>query len=212
MTIAKFLDFKEPPFQRRDRPRAGVVPYTIYNGKLYLCFGEDYRTKTIIDFAGGMEKFDQSMIATAIREFSEETLGVFGPLTKDELNRSTVISQRFPAEYKGRTIMQDMVLIFVPVDEFPLSYTRAYQAKVQESLRFHPERFLEIKDFLWLTPELIETAMAGKYCFPMYSKVIEFLRLTPNLNSILHPSKCHNILEPKVAATGLCPTIPTKPH
>lgn len=204
MTIAKFLDFVEPPFQRKDRPRAGVVPYTFYNKKLHLCFGEDYRTKTIMDFAGGMERYDSSMIATAIREFNEETLGVFGSLTTEILQNATVVSQRFPAEYKGRKIIQDMVLIFVPVDEFPLSYTRAFQAKIQpkiqEAIRFKSDKNLEIRDFLWLTPELINQAIEGKYFFPMYSKVVEFFKLTPDLESILSP------IPPKESDTPLEPT------
>lgn len=56
---------------------AGILPYTIMNNTIYFLLGKDKYEKSWADFGGKMERMDNNVkIATASREFHEETLGV----------------------------------------------------------------------------------------------------------------------------------------
>ena len=59
---------------------AGFIPTTMYKGKLYFLFGKEniYATNPgYSDFGGGTDN-NESYMETAIREFTEETTGIFG--------------------------------------------------------------------------------------------------------------------------------------
>lgn len=59
---------------------AGIMPYTIVNGTIYLLLGKDKYERSWADFGGKVEKSDDNEIAaTAAREFDEETLGSIVP-------------------------------------------------------------------------------------------------------------------------------------
>lgn len=56
---------------------AGILPYTFYNGKVYLLLGKDVRDNSWSDFGGKCEQCDDNRpLNTAIREFYEETCGI----------------------------------------------------------------------------------------------------------------------------------------
>lgn len=56
---------------------AGILPITWYNGTLLFLVGKDIRDNTWADMGGKAERYDRSdPIATACREFCEETYGV----------------------------------------------------------------------------------------------------------------------------------------
>lgn len=61
--------------------RAGVIVYVeIPNAnkpQLFFCLGLDQRTGDITDFGGGVTKKDPTALHAALREFHEETLGIF---------------------------------------------------------------------------------------------------------------------------------------
>jgi hypothetical protein len=61
--------------------RAGVIAYIEVPGpvrpQLYFCLGLDQRTGDITDFGGGVTKKDSTALHAALREFHEETLGIF---------------------------------------------------------------------------------------------------------------------------------------
>ena len=68
--------------------RAGVIVYVEIPGQhksqLFFCLGLDQRTGDITDFGGGVTKKDPTALHAALREFHEETLGIFAdqvPLT-----------------------------------------------------------------------------------------------------------------------------------
>lgn len=65
------------------RPRASVVPWTLWNDRTWYFFGIDNQFKSICDFGGGFESSDTSLINTAFREWCEESLEVFKPYIKD---------------------------------------------------------------------------------------------------------------------------------
>jgi hypothetical protein len=56
---------------------AGVLPYTYFNGRIYLLLGKDIRDNVWSDFGGKNEPQDsEKPLQTAIREFYEETCGI----------------------------------------------------------------------------------------------------------------------------------------
>lgn len=56
---------------------AGILPYTFFNGRVYLLLGKDVRDNFWSDFGGKNEIHDEEKpINTAIREFYEETCGI----------------------------------------------------------------------------------------------------------------------------------------
>lgn len=61
--------------------RAGIILYTKINNIIYFGVGVDNNTKEYTDFGGGIQyQKDGNVIAGAIREFTEETLQIFGQL------------------------------------------------------------------------------------------------------------------------------------
>ena len=60
---------------------AGVLPYTIQSGMTYFLLGKDARDGLLSDYGGKCEPEDKGIpLNTAIREFNEESLGMFGPI------------------------------------------------------------------------------------------------------------------------------------
>lgn len=56
---------------------AGILPYTFFNGQVYLLLGKDVRDNFWSDFGGKCEpQDDDKPMLTAIREFYEETCGI----------------------------------------------------------------------------------------------------------------------------------------
>lgn len=54
---------------------AGIMPYAVYKGKVYILLGKDCRENLWSDFGGKAEPNDVDPLDTACREFYEETLG-----------------------------------------------------------------------------------------------------------------------------------------
>jgi len=57
--------------------RSGVIPFTSYKGKLYFCLGIDKISGELTDFGGGVKLTDKTPVHAAIREFRDESKGVF---------------------------------------------------------------------------------------------------------------------------------------
>lgn len=59
--------------------RAGIIPFSLHpvTKNLWFCLAKDSKTLELGDFGGGVKCYE-SPIKGAVREFTEETLGVFG--------------------------------------------------------------------------------------------------------------------------------------
>jgi len=57
--------------------RAGVILYCVIEGKVYFLFARDRRTYDLCDFGGHRDDHDPNALATALREFREESGGIF---------------------------------------------------------------------------------------------------------------------------------------
>ncbi len=95
--------------------RCGVIPYTIYRDsmgihRLLFLFARDKLTKELGDFGGGVKKDEFSLMA-GMREFCEETHGVFSHIyttPNDVTNKLAII------DFKRQT--PSMAIIFVPLE------------------------------------------------------------------------------------------------
>lgn len=76
----------------KDIRRAGVIPFvTDKMGNPFFLFGLDEGIACIADFGGTRETKDKDIVATALREFHEETFGVMGTLSRENLVKSPYI-------------------------------------------------------------------------------------------------------------------------
>ena len=88
---------------------AGILPITYVDGVPMFLVGEDVRDGSYSDFGGKNERYDRNVIATACREFYEESLGCVLDMKqiRARLNPSTAIMMR------GRTQNANTYYMFV---------------------------------------------------------------------------------------------------
>jgi hypothetical protein len=83
---------------------AGILPTTIYNGKLYFLFGKENKYEDTApgfsDFGGGTDN-SESYIQTAIREGGEELTGFLG--TDKEIKKLLTKCGTYNIDYKSPT-------------------------------------------------------------------------------------------------------------
>lgn len=70
--------------------RGGIVPYVRFRAEdgteeTFYCFGVDYGSGDITDLSGRRDRDDTTILKTAIREFTEETLNVFPKMTEEAI-------------------------------------------------------------------------------------------------------------------------------
>jgi len=75
---------------QRDYIAAGILPYTIRNGRVFVLLGEESRTAGTVwtDFVGTRKDEDCTPVVTAAREFSEESRGAYASEKTAEAIRS----------------------------------------------------------------------------------------------------------------------------
>ena len=88
INIKKLKEIKSYEFTQK---RAGVIVYTILNGKIYFCMGVDYVHGSLTDFSGGIKSSEETVISGAFREFKEESLGIFPELSSDIIENSIAV-------------------------------------------------------------------------------------------------------------------------
>lgn len=72
--------------------RAGIIPYIVNNeGQRIYALGVDTRFGSLTDFGGGVKKGKETVIEAALREFKEETLGVFKNVSNKSIKNDVAI-------------------------------------------------------------------------------------------------------------------------
>ena len=140
--------------------RAGVIIYTIIQGKLYFCFGRDKASGDLTDFGGGVKNSDASPVQAGIRELIEESLGVFGIIYEDEVQDYQAI------------LHNNMLLMF-----FPLEVNRDEVRALFEE-RYHRIAKPEMSELVWLSYDEIKTIVDSNnqsYYETIYHKVHSLL-------------------------------------
>jgi 8-oxo-dGTP pyrophosphatase MutT (NUDIX family) len=143
------------------RIRAGIIPVVSISGVNYYGLGTDSQYLTLIDFAGGIEEKDRHLFDNAAREFTEETLGVFGTIRGEDLYHMPFIHN------------QECTLFFVPWQ---------YDCKIVDNFNYKvsQEPRPEIIGINWLTlDELLSLSNKQMYWKP-HNLIQE------NINQIQH--------------------------
>jgi len=159
----------------KNQVRAGIIPYTFHNDKLYFGFGVDTKTSDLTDFGGGVQFIDNGAINAAIREFREETLGVFEPLWSNDLNGQHVI-------YNDRTLI--VLLYCGNID--PRTITQNFKKK---ALEYKTVQGLEVKSIIWLSFESLKDSLEN-YGYRIYSRVKNLLKNPSILPNLLPTLSC----------------------
>jgi hypothetical protein len=114
-TVEEFLNTGFRP------QRAGVIPIVSWNGENYFGMGIDTKYRDLTDFGGAVElSTDENAIAGALREFYEESLGVFGRITVSQVMKSRVI-------YNGY-----MLILFLRVEEDPKLFCDLFDDAIRQ--------------------------------------------------------------------------------
>ncbi len=93
---------REIPPSHLHQLRSGVILYQIIDNEMIFTLGIDFIYNNITDFGGGVKYSDKSPIVGGLREFNEETLGIFGQISQDQIKNCAVIYST------------EMMIIFVP--------------------------------------------------------------------------------------------------
>jgi hypothetical protein len=131
--VRSYKDFKQiaKSFKSRSRIlRGGVIPFikssnaknipTLSseitreeNVDAYLFYGVDFRYKELTDFGGGI-KASETTIEGALREFKEESLDVFGPVSPEQVENSIVVYNKLMAIFfiEFKSFFDDPILTF----------------------------------------------------------------------------------------------------
>lgn len=135
---------------------AGILPTTIYNGKLYLLFGKENKYEDTApgfsDFGGGTD-YSESYLQTAIREGGEELTGFLGSNTdiKKLLNKYGTynIEYKAPAYNKPyRTHLFPMV--YDPYLPFYYNNNQKFLDKHLPATVFKTTKIFEKAEIKWI--------------------------------------------------------------
>jgi hypothetical protein len=85
-----FINGKELD-NEKGHTRAGVIPFTVYERRIYFLLGIDRRTRELTDFGGGI-KSSETIADAAFREFNEETIKIFKSVNKDHIKQSPAVT------------------------------------------------------------------------------------------------------------------------
>lgn len=161
--------------------RGGCIPYTIYKGKLYICFGRHNPSRDLTDFGGG-KQVNEDIIDCAVRECNEESRGIFGKITKE-------IVSRFNCLYNSEMLI---ILIYIEAADgsnIMENSKHQFENNIQEivknkvSAKNKRNEQLEVLELVWISEEQIENISS----LPLFNKVRRFL-LSSGLFTISYTS------------------------
>lgn len=151
-----------------NQTRSGVIIYTIYNNTLQFILGIDTKSGNITDFGGG-SKVNENVIETGLRELTEESLGVFGNITRDEIKDHIIVYN------------SNMAILFIHLNIEKNVFTEFEKRK-----NLMP--YTEVNMMIRLTEDQLCNIINGKKIGGrvMYSKVRNFLKDIFNPTSDLY--------------------------
>lgn len=118
--------------------RAGVIPYTVVQNRIYLLLGVDRRTRELTDFGGGC-KANETAIDAAWRELQEESCKLFENLEQKALEQSVAVM----------TKDQQAVIFFMKISTELLTDTQEKFKRKQEQLQDY-KKHLELIGVKWV--------------------------------------------------------------
>jgi len=146
--------------------RAGVIVTSRGPcGRIFYGFGVDAKTREITDFGGGV-RARETVTGSALREFAEESLGVF-----DDACDTSPCARHLCAFNKSMLILFLRIASRVPTAEISINFDK--KARGDASAIASPQ---EVSAIVWLTEKELRDTLRGvspKYI--MYSRVRRLL-------------------------------------
>ena len=160
------LRVRDINWQDKKYVRAGIIPVVHMRGILFFGFGVENGVGAIADFGGHRERSDKDALDTAIREYEEEALNVFGKLIRDQMQDYFVLDGTDTAE------------ILVPIDPPFYKYTEKFAALLGNN----PEH--EVQSIIWLSRRQLLTAVdsqqigyEGTKIYHMYDRIRDVIHV-----------------------------------
>ena len=149
--------------------RAGIIIYTVVDGAVYFGLCVDAKWHDLTDAGGRVNESDRDVIQGAIREFEEETLGIFEPIKFDHIKDCPVI-------YDDQNL-----IIFMYLDLDPNLISEAFL----ESYNQTPKRrnYPEVCGITWITWEEFQHCLHQNGI--LYSRVQRFLKRVGDFSYLL---------------------------
>lgn len=130
-----------------EQRRGGVIPYCYHKGIRYFNLGVDRNYLQLTDFAGGINfGRDKDVLKGSLREFSEESLRVYGHIPQDCLDRSLAIYN------------YEMIIIFVDVTEIIEGCSMGEIQGIfdnKSQTKYH-KKHKEIKSIVWIPEDKLK--------------------------------------------------------
>lgn len=142
--------------------RAGVIPYTVFQGRLFFLLGIDRKTHEYTDFGGGC-KNNETLLDGAWREFQEETCGVFSMFDKSCLISSIAVCNE----------SKDSAIFFLEVPPVLLDIAPPLFMNIQKENSLN-KKCLENISIQWVDDEDFRD-MAFKRSKLMWARINRFL-------------------------------------
>jgi hypothetical protein len=155
----KEINLSDPKYKR-----AGIIPFCVQNNVIFFAFGVENGVAALADFGGHREKYDTDLLDTAIREYREESLNVFGIFTRDNLLSCFVL--------EGKDTLEFLVKVNPPI----YYYTKTFQTMVGDNSEH------EVQSIVWLSRRQLFNALdsqqnsyQGTKIFHMYDRIHDTL-------------------------------------
>lgn len=162
----------------RKYKRAGIIPVIEHKGIKFFGFGLENGVGAIGDFGGHFERIDKDLLDTAIREYREEALNVFGEITRDMLQDYFVLEGIDTIEILLPISPQENLTM--PRSGSLYQYTENFHQMVEDD---H-----EVQSVIWLSRRQLLTAIdsqqsafEGTKIYHMYNRIRDTIHLNRNL-------------------------------
>lgn len=142
--------------------RSGAIIYTHYENKTYFCMGVDSLYGDLTDFAGGVKK-NENVLEGGLRELEEESLGIFGKLTKNDIMDNLVFYS------------SNMMIMFIYLDLDIGKSRKDFSNRLKEMRAKEYYKLAEVSNIVWLEKSDFIDCINGKGEKRMYSRVKKIL-------------------------------------
>jgi len=162
--------------------RAGGIIYTEYGGATFFGLGIDSKSHDITDFGGGMlytickpnstTPIDRDVVHGALREFREETLGIFEDITVSDVESCPVI-------YDSANL-----IIFIRMDVNPDTVCKKFNNTYTTIMKNPSSHNIpEICGITWLSWQQFQAAINDNNT--LYARVRNFLHRADGFEELL---------------------------
>lgn len=122
--------------------RGGIIPFYDYKHIRLYAFSIENGSGSLSDFGGHIETgVDKDLLDAIIREYYEESFGIFGDITRDSIQDCEVL--------KGSETFQ----ILLPINLNPRETVNLFQQKL---LKIQPSISHEAQAIIWLSKDQIK--------------------------------------------------------